>query len=132
MTVGSLFSGIGGIDKGETMGKTEMIHILDLFSYQQPPHFDGAVYDKEKDLVRLTGQILRVWDIIKDGQWRTVDEIHSSIIVEHNENDPECSISAQLRNLRKARFGGHLIDKQRRGGDLSALWEYRLDTDLKD
>jgi len=101
---------------------------LDLFTtnIEKPPQFDGAVYDSKKDWARLSGQILRIWRIIQDGKWRTVEEINSRIMVEHSHYDPECSISAQLRNLRKERFGGHIIEKRRRGEEESALWEYRL------
>lgn len=38
--------------------------------------------------------------------------------------DPEASISAQLRHLRKHRFGGHDVQKRRRND--GAQWEYRL------
>lgn len=46
---------------------------------------------------------------------------------------PPASISAQLRHLRKARYGGYVIEKRRREDEelgliegLGAVWEYRL------
>jgi hypothetical protein len=46
---------------------------------------------------------------------------------------PPASISAQLRHLRKARYGGFVIEKRRREDEelgliegLGAVWEYRL------
>ena len=82
--------------------------------------FDGPAYDPKHDLVRLTGQIQRVFNAIKDGGWHTLDEIHKKT------NDPHASISAQLRHLRKERFGSHSVDKRPRGNRSNGLWEYKL------
>lgn len=81
------------------------------------PKFNGADYDAERDDVRLTGQLLRIWYVIKDCQWRTLDAIAEAT------GDPAPSISAQLRHLRKERFGGHQIDRRHVG---NGLYEYRL------
>lgn len=82
--------------------------------------FDGSDYDPAKDDARLTGQILRVFNAMKDGRWRTLGEI------EKLTGDPQASISAQLRHLRKSRFGAHQVDKQPRGDRERGLFEYRL------
>ena len=82
--------------------------------------FDGPTYDPKHDLIRLTGQIQRVFDAIKDNGWYTLDEIHRAT------NDPHASISAQLRHLRKKRFGSHTVNKRPRGNRSKGLWEYRL------
>lgn len=82
--------------------------------------FNGPVYDPKSDDVRLSGQIQRIYDLMIDGQWRTLNEISEAT------GDPPASISAQLRHLRKPRFGSHIIDKQSRGKRSSGLWEYRL------
>lgn len=82
--------------------------------------FDGSDYDPEKDDARLTGQILRVFNAMKDGRWRTLGEIETLT------GDPQASISAQLRHLRKSRFGAHQVDKQPRGDRKRGLFEYRL------
>ena len=82
--------------------------------------FDGPTYDPKHDLIRLTGQIQRVFDAIKDGNWYTLDEIHNKT------NDPHASISAQLRHLRKERFGSYAVDKRPKGNRSNGLWEYRL------
>jgi hypothetical protein len=84
--------------------------------------FHGSDYEPAKDRKRLTGQILRILDLMSDQQWRTVDEI------EQITGFPGTSISAQLRNLRKEEGGAYTVPKRRRGGDTSALWEYRLGT----
>ena len=82
--------------------------------------FDGATYTEEQDQRRLTGQILRVFSLMKDAQWRTLAEI------EQITGDPQASISAQLRNLRKERFGWHNVEKRHRGVLQQGLFEYRL------
>jgi hypothetical protein len=91
---------------------------MDLFEYAI--RFNGPNYSKEHDQARLTGQLQRVYGLMKDGRWRTLDEIESTT------GDPASSISAQLRHLRKARFGGHLVEKRIRGDRSRGLWEYRV------
>ena len=80
--------------------------------------FEGSDYDSKKDRARLTGQMLRIYNCMIDGKKRTLQEIQKITI------DPESSISAQLRNLRKKKWGTFVVEKQRRynGG----LWEYQL------
>jgi hypothetical protein len=89
--------------------------------------FDGSDYVEEFDSDRLTGQLARVFDLMKDGQWRTLSEIQDMI------KDPQASISAQLRNLRKKRFGENIIEKRTRGHRSQGLFEYKLELnkDLK-
>ena len=82
--------------------------------------FDGPVYVPQHDLKRLTGQILRVFALMRDGRWRTLSEIEKTI------GDPAASVSAQLRHLRKERFGAHVVAKRARGNRSIGLWEYRL------
>lgn len=82
--------------------------------------FNGATYDPKFDRVRLTNQILRVFNCMKDGEWRTLGEIESIT------GDPQASISAQLRNLRKDRFGAHEVNKRIRGDRKDGLYEYQL------
>jgi len=87
-----------------------------------PPagHFNGSDYDPKFDDKRLKGQIARVFHCMKDGKWRTLEEISKVT------KDPHASISAQLRHLRKDRFGSHIVDKRSRGARERGLWEYRL------
>ena len=87
-----------------------------------PPHprFDGSDYIPARDDVRLTGQLLRVFTTMQTGTWRTLAEIARTT------GDPHASVSAQLRHLRKPRFGGHTIEKRHRGDPATGLWEYRL------
>ena len=82
--------------------------------------FNGPDYIPERDNARLTGQILRVFNLMRDGKWRTLREIAEAT------GDPEASVSAQLRHLRKERFGSHIVEKQYRGDPESGLHEYRI------
>lgn len=88
---------------------------------QQEMRFDGATYEPKLDLDRLSSQLLKVEALMLDGKWRTLT--HISIAVKA----PESSVSARLRDLRKPRFGSHLIDRRRvtRG-----LFEYRMVNEL--
>lgn len=83
-------------------------------------NFDGPNYSPDLDRARLTGQIKRVFDLMQDEWWRTLAEIESYT------RDPQASISAQLRHLRKHRFGGHTVNKRRRGDPEQGLFEYQL------
>lgn len=93
---------------------------LEMFSTAR---FNGSDYDPVFDDVRLRGQIARIYGLMKDGQWRTLAEI------EVLTGDPPASISAQLRHLRKERFGSHIISKRPRGDRLHGLFEYKLVTE---
>jgi hypothetical protein len=82
--------------------------------------FQGSDIVKELDEIRLTGQIRRIYDLMKDGRWRSLREIAYKTL------DGEASISAQLRNLRKPQFGGHAVMRRRRGMPDRGLFEYQL------
>ena len=71
------------------------------------PHFDGRTYVAELDHTRLTTQLARVKDVLSDGKWYSLGQL--SLLA----NGPEASIGARLRDLRKARFGGHTVDRKR-------------------
>ena len=80
-------------------------------------HFDGANYSHRLDGLRLAHQFNRVFDVMKDGRWRSLLEL------EEETGDTSASISAQLRNARKSRFGSHTVEKQRLG---HGHWKYKL------
>lgn len=83
------------------------------------PHFDGETYDPKQDHARLTTQNKRVKSAMAGGRWRTLAEIATIT------KDPEASIAARLRDLRKHRFGGWAVDSRRRK-DGGGLHEYRM------
>jgi hypothetical protein len=84
--------------------------------------YDGHTYQPEHDQFRLARQTRAVYDLMKDGQWRTLDEIQVATGGAHSTP----SISARLRDLRKERFGGFTVERRRRGDPGSGLFEYRL------
>ena len=80
--------------------------------------FDGS--DIEPcDNVRLTGQILEIYSLVKDGKKRTLREIADLT------GYGESSVSAQLRNLRKDKFGNHQVEKERTATN-GGTWVYWL------
>jgi|ETNvirenome_6_85_1030632.scaffolds.fasta_scaffold275130_2 hypothetical protein len=82
--------------------------------------FDGTTFDERLDGVRLRKQWERVRDAMADGQWRTVQEI---MLLAEVESD--ASVTARIRDLRKARFGGYDVDRKR-SENHDGLWVYRL------
>lgn len=82
--------------------------------------FDGATYVAQFDRSRLNAQARRVYDVVSDGKWRTLREIANET------GDPEASVSARLRDLRKEKFGAHEVDRRRRGEESRGIFEYRL------
>ena len=82
--------------------------------------FAGADYTPTADDLRLKGQLARIFDVMRDGQWRTLEELAEQA------HAPAASASAQLRNLRKEPAGSHTIEKRSRGARNVGLYEYRL------
>lgn len=78
---------------------------------------DGSTYVAARDRLRLDNQHERVFELMKDGQWRRKEEIVKAT------GDDWASISARLRDCRKERFGGHTVDRRNIGG---GVHEYRL------
>lgn len=80
----------------------------------------GETFVAAFDYERLNGQQKRVYDVLRDGQWHTLGEIAERT------GDPEASISARIRDLRKDEFGRLDIGRRRRGDPRAGLFEYRL------
>jgi hypothetical protein len=83
---------------------------------RREPRYNGPEYVPERDFVRLHAQTARVLAVIRCGEWMTIAEVADSA------DCPENSASAQLRHLRKRRFGSHIILRRHKGG---GLFEYR-------
>lgn len=79
--------------------------------------FNGSDYVHDRDAPRLTAQIGRVFAAVRDCQWHSLDELARIT------GDPHASVSAQLRHLRKPRFGQWVIEKEYRG---NGLYVYRM------
>ncbi len=79
----------------------------------------GPAYDEQIDGKRVAYQMDRVKAHLANHKWWTLAELALYT------GDPESSISAQIRHLRKPRFGGHTIEKRRRACS-GGTWEYRM------
>lgn len=82
-----------------------------------PPVFGGNTYVAARDGARLTAQLRLVYLCMKDGEWRTLAEISERT------GTPQPSVSARLRDFRKARFGAIQVDRKNLA---KGLFTYRL------
>lgn len=82
---------------------------------QRELYFDGPAEPGKE--IRLHAQQVRILDLMNDGAWRTLQEIADVT------GDPTPSVSAQLRHLKKRRFGSHVVEKDYLG---DGLWQYRV------
>jgi len=85
---------------------------------------DGHTYVSKFDKSRLNKQQRRIFNVVKNGHWFTLAEIEAIT------GDPQASISARLRDFRKDKFGGLIVERRRRGPYAKGLHEYRLDVNL--
>ena len=78
--------------------------------------FDGRTFVQSRDGERLGKQMTAVLSHLQDGDWWTLAGLSAVT------GAPEASVSARLRDLKKPRFGSHVIERRhvRRG-----LWQYR-------
>lgn len=80
----------------------------------------GPVYEAKHDGVRIDRQHERIKSLMLDGNWRTLNDIAQET------KDPVASISAQLRHLRKPKFGGFIVNRRSVGDRTRGLYEYRV------
>ena len=81
------------------------------------PLFDGATFNEARDGARLGEQSRVVFALMADGNYRTPE------IMEQETGYSWASISARLRDFRKAKFGGHQVVRNYLG---NGLFAYRL------
>jgi hypothetical protein len=82
--------------------------------------FGGDTFDADRDFARLKTQLGRVFKLMSDGRWRTLAEIQKEC------GGSEAACSARLRDLRKPKFGGHIVEHR---CVKEGLWTYRLRTE---
>ena len=82
-------------------------------------NFDGVTYERERDGERLGAQMkaVRNYMLSIDRAYRTLAQISSAT------GYPEASISARLRDLRKAKHGQYTVDRRYL---CNGQWEYRV------
>lgn len=81
------------------------------------PYFEGP-QDEASRPTRLRNQLLEIRDYMLDGRWRTLEQIATAT------GHPPASVSAQLRHLRKPRFGGYTVIRRH---IQNGLYEYRVE-----
>lgn len=86
--------------------------------FDKPLPFGGESYNHNLDCKRLTGQLHRVKDAMKSGEWFTLAKLEALV------GGSQAGISARIRDLRKPWAGSHTIEKERIKD--SGLWRYRL------
>jgi hypothetical protein len=94
----------------------------DIFDWTPPirlgQDIGGVTFIHGRDGQRLGEQILRVFNLIRDGQWWTPAALEAAT------GDNWASISARLRDLRKPSVLGAVIEREYLA---HGLWRYRLD-----
>lgn len=86
--------------------------------FRHPHGTFGPAYSVPLDADRIEGQHETIRDyMLSHNKWLTLAEIEAAV------GYPQASISAQLRHLRKPRFGAYVVDKRRRS---CGTWEYRV------
>lgn len=78
---------------------------------------DGDTFVEARDGERLSRLTDRVWTFMADGEWHTLTAIARTTL------GTEASVSARLRDFRKARFGSHTVERRYL---FDGLWQYRV------
>lgn len=81
--------------------------------------FDGQDLN-DQDNHRLTTQYDNIFNYMKDGVYRSLYQISKNL------DYPESSVSAQLRHMRKPRFGSHTINRKRIKTPTGGTYMYQL------
>jgi hypothetical protein len=68
----------------------------------------------------------QVWELMKDGRWRTLFQIKHLLGTKGGRHYGECSISARLRDFRKHSYGGFTVERRRAEHATGRLYEYRI------
>jgi hypothetical protein len=91
--------------------------MTDLLDWTPPTVFHGETFDQHRDGARLSAQAERTYNVMKSGAWQTLASL--SMVT----GDPQASVSARIRDLRKA---GYTVEREyvSRG-----LWRYRMVVD---
>lgn len=115
MTQGALFDGLG--DDGRC--PHGLSGYCQACAAPRDGHRDGATYTAAFDYDRLNQQMKDVWRVVGDHRWRTLRQIAEG------SGHPEASVSARLRDLRKRKFGAHVVERERDTATPGLFW-YRV------
>lgn len=78
--------------------------------------------NRRRDGARINRQLSAVSDIMHDGEWHTLPELREKLKARGIQADV-AGISARVRDLRKQKFGGHIVNRRHING---GLWAYQL------
>ena len=84
--------------------------------------FDGDDIVQERDKPRLTRRLSLIYNYMKDGCWCDVREV-AGYLAANGMWSSETSVSANIRNLRKDKFGGYTVERVHIAG---GYYRYRL------
>lgn len=85
--------------------------------------FDGNTYDTARDFKRLSGQLEAVAHVLSNHEWTPLPELVAKVRMRVGGHVTDSGVTARVRDLRKVKFGGHIIAARSKGG---GVWEYRL------
>lgn len=88
---------------------------------ENPPRLTAPPPAEER---RIVGMLAAVVKVAADGQWRTLEDIQRAM-ASNGAHHELPAISARLRDLRKAEFGGHTVERQTVRG-VRGLHRYRI------
>lgn len=74
--------------------------------------FDGDTYVRERDGERLSLQLEHVQWVYCDEEWHTLYEAQAAIKKEFGIEWPLQAISARVRDFRKDKFGGFIVERE--------------------
>jgi hypothetical protein len=122
IAVESLLSGVNEEGQGQAAVLAQVDRAIEMlnvdYNNDNSPHdFDGETYNPGRDHDRLKRQFNSVFKAMSDGQPHTLEELRALT------GYPAASISARIRDYRKGRHGGWIVDRINRGGGLFA---YRM------
>lgn len=98
---------------------------LELFraykTLEDTPDFDGETYDPLQDHQRLSNALGKTWNVMRDGNWRTLAETAELV------GCSEAGVSARLRDLRKPKYRTmYPTDRVESRRFTDGLWKYRI------
>jgi len=101
---------------------------LSLIPEVAPPiEFDGATFDAKQDGSRLASQFIATRELMLDHEWHNLAQIVLALR-KQGIHVTESSISARIRDLRKAKFGGYNVERRR---VIGGLFEYRVSPEVQ-
>lgn len=98
----------------------ESLHVDEHFEMKKKAIEVAADYNTQVDREKLVTQLDRIKEFMLLSGWKSLREIAD--LLKYSES----SVSAQLRHLRKPRFGSYVVSRRRRGDRKSGLFEYKV------